>query len=66
MRDLTSTGYFKPFFGAGVCFYFWHLITYYSYSLLADLTGDHFLSLVGNESKKEVSFSGGEGNEYIE
>ncbi len=26
MRDLTSTGYFKPFFGAGVCFYFWHLM----------------------------------------
>jgi len=62
----TCSCNFETLFCARVCFYFWHLITYYSYSLLADLTGDHFLSLVGNESKKEVSFSGGEGNEKID
>jgi len=26
MRNFSGAGYLKPFFGAGVCFYLWHVI----------------------------------------
>ena len=36
MRDLASAGYFKSFFGAGVCFNLWHeLNTFCGDTLLA-------------------------------
>jgi hypothetical protein len=52
---------FETLLCARVGFNFWHLITYYSYSLLAFRTDGHFLSHVGNDQKRKSSFSGGEG-----
>ncbi|CAN5446594.1 hypothetical protein BH11BAC5_BH11BAC5_34780 [soil metagenome] len=52
---------FETLLCARVGFNFWHLITYYSYSLLAFRTDGHFLSHVGNVQKRKSSFSGGEG-----
>jgi hypothetical protein len=47
--NFAGAGYFKPFFGTGICFNLWHgMMLFFNYTLLAPRTGGNLWSRLGN------------------